>query len=110
MSPFFAFLFSMVMKEKVSKQTVLYLPLFIIGAIILIDLFQFDSYTVYAWAGVVSAMLAGGAATSIRYLSRSHHTYEIVFCFLATGTIVALPLMWMNMSSLLLMGGFICLE
>ncbi|WP_431309022.1 EamA family transporter [Halalkalibacter lacteus] len=44
--------------------------------------------------GVLSALLAAGAATSIRFLTKSHHKYEIVFYFLATGTVVSIPLMW----------------
>jgi drug/metabolite transporter (DMT)-like permease len=95
MSPFFALIFSIVfLKESVNKQVILWMPLFLIGAVFLLDPFSFDSYTLYALVGVLSAMLAAGAATSIRYLSRSHHKFEIVFYFLATGTVISIPLMW----------------
>ncbi|WP_128895255.1 DMT family transporter [Longirhabdus pacifica] len=95
MSPFFALIFSIVfLKESVSKQVFLWMPLFLVGAVFLLDPSSFDSYTVYALVGVLSAMLAAGAATSIRYLSRTHHKFEIVFYFLATGTVVSIPLMW----------------
>lgn len=47
-----------------------------------------------AFIGILSAIFAAGAAISIRHLSKKHHTYEIVFYFLATATLVSLPLMW----------------
>ena len=39
-------------------------------------------------------MFAAGASVAIRQLSARHHTYEIVFYFLAVATLVAIPLMW----------------
>ncbi|WP_246017873.1 DMT family transporter [Mesobacillus subterraneus] len=95
LSPFFAILLSSYfLKERMSKEMFMIFPLFILGAVLLIDPFRFDSYTVYALVGFLSAFLAACAATSIRFLSAAHHKYEIVFYFLAAGTIVAVPLMW----------------
>ncbi|MDV2686115.1 DMT family transporter [Alkalihalophilus lindianensis] len=95
LSPFFAILLSAVfLKEKINKRIIIVLPLFVLGAMFLINPFSYDSYTVYALVGVLSALLAAGAATSIRFLSKSHHKYEIVFYFLATGTLISIPLMW----------------
>ncbi|UAL51437.1 DMT family transporter [Metabacillus dongyingensis] len=82
------------LKEKVSKSTFYILPLVFVGAILLVKPFHYSSYSVYALAGVLSALFAAGAAASIRYLSKLHHSYEIVFYFLATGTILSIPLMW----------------
>lgn len=93
---FVIILSSVFLKEKISKKTVYILPLVILGAILLIKPFNFSSYSIYALVGILSALFAAGAATSIRYLSKMHHSYEIVFYFLATGTIISIPLMWNN--------------
>lgn len=95
MSPIFVFILSVVLlKEKLSRRTLLILPVFIAGALLLVKPFEYSSYSIYALVGVLSAVLAAGAATSIRYLSQKHHTYEIVFYFLAVSTVVAVPFMW----------------
>ncbi len=95
LSPFFAILLSTYfLKERITKAMLLVFPFFILGAMFLINPFSYESYTVYALVGVLSAFLAACAATSIRYLSKTHHKYEIVFYFLAAGTIVSVPLMW----------------
>ncbi|MCM3765624.1 DMT family transporter [Neobacillus niacini] len=97
LSPFFAVGFSFfLLKERVPKSVIYILPLTIIGAILLVKPFQFSSYSLYAFIGITSAVFAGAAATSIRYLSKKHHSYEIVFYFLATATVVSIPLMWNN--------------
>jgi drug/metabolite transporter (DMT)-like permease len=82
------------LKEKMSKRTLYILLLVLLGAIVLVKPFNFSSYSVYALVGILSAIFAAGAASSIRYLSKLHHSYEIVFYFLATGTIIAIPLIW----------------
>ncbi len=56
--------------------------------------FSYSSYSVYAVVGLLSAVFAAGASVAIRQLSARHHTYEIVFYFLAVATLVAIPLMW----------------
>ncbi|TYR81822.1 DMT family transporter [Priestia megaterium] len=95
LSPFFAILLAAVfLKEKLSRQVLSTLPLVIIGAMLVINPFSYSSFSVYALVGVLSALFAAGAATSIRYLSKTHHSYEIVFYFLATATVVSVPLMW----------------
>ncbi|MBE4909162.1 DMT family transporter [Bacillus luteolus] len=95
LSPFFAILLSIYfLKERMTRGMLLLFPLFVLGAMFLINPFSYESYTVYALVGVLSAFLAACAATSIRFLTKSHHNYEIVFYFLAAGTIVSLPLMW----------------
>lgn len=95
LSPFFVLLLSVTfLKEKLPRQVLLLLPLALLGAVLLVKPGQFGSYSVYALVGMLSAVLAAGAATSIRYLSQRHHSYEIVFYFLATATVVSVPLMW----------------
>lgn len=97
LSPFFAVAFSLfILKEKVPRSVLYIVPLALIGAILLVKPFQFSTYSLYAIIGVTSALFAGAAATSIRYLSKKHHSYEIVFYFLATATVVSIPLMWNN--------------
>ncbi|MCM3596682.1 DMT family transporter [Metabacillus idriensis] len=91
---FVFFLSAVFLKEKVSRSTFYILPLVFLGAILLIKPFTFSAFSVYALVGVLSALFAAGAATSIRYLSKRHPSYEIVFYFLATGTVVSVPLMW----------------
>ncbi|OAH57823.1 hypothetical protein AWH48_02080 [Domibacillus aminovorans] len=91
---FVIILSAMFLKEKVSKRTFYILPLVFLGAILLVKPFNYSSYSIYALVGILSALFAAGAATSIRYLSKLHHSYEIVFYFLATGVIISFPLMW----------------
>ncbi|WP_286676468.1 DMT family transporter [Peribacillus asahii] len=97
LSPFFAILIAAIfLKEKVSQRVRLLLPLVIAGAILLVKPFNYSTYSIYAFVGILSALFAAGAATSIRYLSKKHHSYEIVFYFLMTATLVSIPLMWNN--------------
>ncbi|MBT2571517.1 DMT family transporter [Planococcus sp. ISL-110] len=93
---FVIILSSVFLKEKISKKTLYIFPIVILGAVLLIKPFDYSSYSIYALVGVLSALFAAGAATSIRYLSKRHHSYEIVFYFLAMGTIISIPLMWNN--------------
>ncbi|MFG6494693.1 DMT family transporter [Fictibacillus sp. UD] len=95
LSPFFAVLLAGIfLKEKVPITLMYVLPAVLLGAYMLIDPQEFSSYSLYAFIGVVAAFFAACAATSIRYLSQKHHAYEIVFYFLATATVVSIPLMW----------------
>lgn len=97
LSPVFIIILSAVfLKEKMSKRTVFLLPLFFLGAILTIKPFNYSTYSIDAFVGVLSALFAAGAATAIRYLSDKHHTYEIIFYFMATATLVSIPLMWNN--------------
>ncbi|WP_273014995.1 DMT family transporter [Paenibacillus arenosi] len=95
MSPIFVFILAFFfLKEKLSRQMIYIMPIAFVGALLLVKPFQFSSYSMYALIGLLSAVLGAGAATSIRYLSQRHHAYEIVFYFLATATLVSIPLMW----------------
>lgn len=95
LSPVFVILLSVVLlKERMNRQTMMLVTVVLLGAILLIKPFHYSSYSIYALIGVLSALFAAGAAITIRYLSDKHHTYEIVFYFLATATLVSIPLMW----------------
>ncbi|MDR6225700.1 DMT family transporter [Desmospora profundinema] len=95
LSPVFVIILSVVLlKEKMTKQTILLVSLVFLGVVLLVKPFHFSTYSIYALIGVLSALFAAGAAITVRYLSDKHHTYEIVFYFLATGTMVSIPLMW----------------
>lgn len=76
------------------KTIVYLLPVVLLSVFLLVKPQDFSSYSLFALIGVMSAFFAACAATSIRYLSSRHHTYEIVFYFLATATVVSIPLMW----------------
>ncbi|WP_338777741.1 DMT family transporter [Metabacillus sp. FJAT-52054] len=95
LSPFFAILFAfMFLKEKLSKTVWMVIPIAFLGGMLVIKPFDYSTYSIYALAGILSAVFAAGAATSIRYLSSKHHSYEIVFYFLATAAVISIPLMW----------------
>ena len=95
MTPIFTFILSaLVLKERLPKSTLYILPIFVIGALLLVKPFNYGSYSVYALVGILSAVLAAAAGISIRFLTKTHHTYEIVFYFLAIATVVAVPFMW----------------
>lgn len=97
LSPFFAIILSAVfLKERMSQKVLFMLPLVMLGAVLLVRPFDYSTYSIYAFVGILSALFAAGAATSIRYLSKKHHSYEIVFYFLVTATLVSIPLMWNN--------------
>ncbi|MBH5316427.1 DMT family transporter [Paenibacillus sp. GSMTC-2017] len=95
LSPFFVIILSaLFLKEKISRATWSLLPVVFIGALLLIKPYQYSSYSIYAIAGLLSAFFAAAAGIAIRYLSKSHHAYEIVFYFVATSALVAIPFMW----------------
>jgi drug/metabolite transporter (DMT)-like permease len=95
LSPIFAVVLAGIfLKEKIPKTIVYLLPVVLLGVFLLVKPQHFSSYSLFALIGVMSAFFAACAATSIRYLSSRHHTYEIVFYFLATATVVSIPLMW----------------
>jgi drug/metabolite transporter (DMT)-like permease len=95
LSPFFAMILSSIfLKEKLPQKVLYVLPIVLLGATLLVKPFHYSSYSIYALVGILSAGFAAAAGTSIRYLSKEHHSFEIVFYFLATATLVSIPLMW----------------
>ncbi len=94
LSPFFVILLSsVVLGEKLPKKAAILLPTVFVGVALVVNPFNFDSFNVYALAGVASAVFAAGASITIRHLSKKHHTYEIVFYFLFTAMLVSAYLM-----------------
>lgn len=90
LSPFFVILLSsLVLGEKLPKKAVLLLPTVLVGVGLVMNPFNFDSFNIYALAGMASALFAAGASITIRHLSKKHHTYEIVFYFLFTAMLVS---------------------
>ena len=97
LSPVFVILLAAVfLKEKFSRKTFYILPIVFVGAILTIKPFNYSVYSVDALVGVLSAVFAAGAAISIRYLSKKHHAFEIIFYLLAATTLVSIPFMWYN--------------
>lgn len=97
LSPVFVMILAAIfLKEKLPKKTLYFLPVVFLGAMLTIKPFSYSSYSVVALIGILTAVFSAGAAICIRYLSKKHHTYEIIFYFMATATLVSIPLMWKN--------------
>lgn len=94
LSPFFVIILSnIVLGERLPTKAKFLLPMVLVGVGMVIDPFGFSAFNMYAIAGVASAVFAAGASITIRHLSKSHHTYEIIFYFLATATVISAVLM-----------------
>ncbi|ANP78509.1 hypothetical protein A134_19310 [Vibrio crassostreae 9CS106] len=90
LSPFFVILLSsLVLGETLPKKAALLLPLVLIGVALIVNPFNFDTFNLYALAGVASAFFAAAASITIRHLSKKHHIYEIVFYFLFTALLIS---------------------
>ena len=90
LSPFFVIIMSrLVLGECLPERAHLLLPVILLGVTLVINPFDFNSFNMYAIAGVASAIFAAGASITIRHLSKKHHTYEIVFYFLFTALLVS---------------------
>lgn len=95
LSPFFVIILSAIfLKEKISRKSIYLIPICFLGALLIIKPFNYASYSFEAVFGIISAMLSAAAGIFIRLLTKKHHTYEIIFYFLATATVVSIPLMW----------------
>lgn len=99
LSAFFVMLLSgFFLNERLPKNAWLFILLIIGGAALIINPFQYSTYSIYAVFGLLSAFLSACAAISIRKLaaSKKHHNYEIVFYFLIASTVVGGILMWQD--------------
>lgn len=95
LSPFFVILLSaLILKEKISPRVYAVLFIALVGALITINPFGYSTYSAIALIGVFSALCSASASITIRHLSKSKSTYEIVFYFLFIATIVSIPMMW----------------
>ncbi|WP_141501087.1 DMT family transporter [Paenibacillus luteus] len=94
-SPVFVILLSgLILKERISGSAGWLLALTFIGAICLVNPIQYSSFSLIALVGLLGALCSAAASISIRYLSKSHPSYEIVFYFVATSMLIAIPFMW----------------
>lgn len=90
LSPVFVVLLSsLILGEKLPKKAALLLLLVLVGVALVVNPFNFDTFNIYALAGVASAFFAAAASITIRHLSKKHHIYEIVFYFLFTAMLVS---------------------
>lgn len=95
LSPFFVIVFSaIILKEKIGRLKYLMLFVALAGTIITINPTSFNSYSIIALIGVFSAICSAGASISIRHLSKTKNSYEIIFYFLFMALIVSTPMMW----------------
>ncbi|AOY78176.1 hypothetical protein BJL90_00595 [Clostridium formicaceticum] len=94
-SPIFSILLSrFFLKEKVPFKIYLIMIIVIIGAMFTIKPFGYSTFSGVAILGVLAAFFSSAAGICIRYLSQRYHTYEIIFYFMITATLVSIPLMW----------------
>ncbi|WP_114785389.1 DMT family transporter [Vibrio tetraodonis] len=90
LSPFFVIVLShLVLGERLPAKAKFLLPVVLAGVGLVTNPFDYQSFNIYALAGVASALFAAGASITIRHLSKRHHTYEIVFYFLMTAMLVS---------------------
>lgn len=95
LSPFFVLILSaVILKEKISPKVYGVIFIALIGAVVTINPFGYSTFSVIALIGVFSALCSASASITIRHLSKSKSTYEIVFYFLFIATIVSIPMMW----------------
>ncbi|MDE8604800.1 DMT family transporter [Marinomonas sp. RSW2] len=94
LSPFFVIILSnFLFGERLPTKAKILLPMILVGVGMVVDPFGYSAFNVYAIAGIASAVFAASASVTIRHLSKSHHTYEIIFYFLATATVISAILM-----------------
>lgn len=93
MSPFFVVLLSVLfLKEKVTKEQVFAILLALVGAMFIVKP-QFDLIIIPSLVGLLGALAAGGAYTTIKHLSKTDHPTTIVFYFCLISTLVMVPIM-----------------
>ena len=90
LSPFFVIILSnLFFGERLPTKAKILLPMILAGVGMIVDPFGYNTFNMYALAGIASAVFAASASITIRHLSKSHHTYEIIFYFLATATVIS---------------------
>lgn len=91
---FTVLLSSLFLRDKVPLKVYVIMPIVLAGAMLTIKPFGYSTYSLVAFLGILAAIFSAGAGVCIRYLSQRHHTYEIIFYFMVTATVVSIPLMW----------------
>jgi len=96
LSPIFVFIFSYVfLKELLPKGMLTIIPIVLIGVLLTLSPWSFDSFGSAALWGIAAAVFSGASATTIRYLGKNgHHPLEIIFYFMMMSTLISIPLMW----------------
>lgn len=82
------------LKERIPPKVYIIMPIVIVGAMFTIKPFGYSTFSFVALLGILAAVFSAGAGICIRYLGQRHHTYEIIFYFMITTTVVSVPLMW----------------
>ncbi|MNW45087.1 EamA-like transporter family protein [compost metagenome] len=82
------------LKEKMPPKVYFIMPIVVAGAMFTIKPFGYSTYSIVALLGILAALFSAGAGICIRYLGQKHHTYEIIFYFMVTATLISIPLMW----------------
>lgn len=96
LSPFFITLFAIIfLKEELTGMKVVSMVIVFIGALLVIKP-QWDLSIIPAIAGFLSAALAGGAYTLVRFLKDRENPSTIVFYFSLVSVVGAFPFMAMN--------------
>lgn len=91
MSPFFVIIFSfLLLKEDINKYQIVALILALVGVIFVVRP-KFDLTIIPSLAGVLSALFAGGAYVTVRYLRQTDSPSTIVFYFTLLTTVCMLP-------------------
>lgn len=91
MSPFFVVILSVLfLKEDINKYQILALVLALLGVLLIVRP-QFDLTIVPSISGIFSALFAGGAYVSVRYLRKTDSPRTIVFYFTMLTTVCMLP-------------------
>ncbi|WP_270165430.1 DMT family transporter [Paenibacillus sp. SYP-B4298] len=94
-SPLFVLLLSaLFLRERLHARVKGYVLLIMAGAFVILNPLQYGSFSWPALVGLAGAMFSAAASLSIRYLSRTHPAYEIVFYFTAASALISLPFMW----------------
>ncbi len=92
---FVIFLSAIWLKEKIPAKAVLPLIIILLGTVLLLRPWEYNSFSFYAVLVIISAMLAAVAYTTIHKLFQNggHNSWEIVFYFLFCSAIIGIIIM-----------------
>lgn len=91
MSPFFVVILSVLfLREDISKYQIVALILALVGVVLIVRP-QFDLTILPSLSGIFSALFAGGAYVTVRYLRKTDSPRTIVFYFTLLTTICMFP-------------------
>ncbi|MCF0156819.1 MAG: EamA family transporter, partial [Veillonella sp.] len=90
LSGIFVFIFaSIFLKERIPKGSGKWLLIIFAAVMVMVNPFQFSSFSWYSLVAILGAALSAAAYTTIRSISQhgKHSSFEIMAYFLITGTI-----------------------